>query len=93
MIKSGFASAHALLVLKRQRDLSVFLRFGAFYFSRTVGMVPVLIGKSMTPLLKYGSGIAKNETSGWYCSFSFFDTMKSHHSRIVRGVKRSKPRC
>jgi hypothetical protein len=46
-----------------KRDLPVFLRFGALYFSRTVGMDPVLFGKNMTPLLKYGWG-CKNETSG-----------------------------
>ena len=28
--------------------------FGAFYFSLTVGMIPVLFGKSITPLLNYG---------------------------------------
>jgi hypothetical protein len=33
--------------------------FGAFYFSRIVGMVPVLFGKSMTPLLKNGGGGTK----------------------------------
>jgi hypothetical protein len=49
-----------MLFLKRQRDLSVFLRFGAFYFSGAVGIVPVLFGKSTPPpLLKYGCGVAK----------------------------------
>ncbi len=28
--------------------------FGAFYFSLTVGMIPILFGRSLTPLLNYG---------------------------------------
>jgi len=66
--------------------------FDTLYFSRTVGMVPVLFGKSMTHFSKMAVG-SENEISGWYCSVPFFDTMKSHHSRIARKVKRSKSRC